>query len=158
MILAFSHPCLVVPDVEQAREFYEQMFGFKYLSDEGWEKNSAIDTAVGTPNSACRGYMLAGHNCLLELFEFSQPAKSGQQPKTLGIQELGIRHLSFYVDDVELECRRFLELGGSHLGQPEGGVVYLRDPFGNIIELCEIPNEAENPANLPGISSLNSNP
>ena len=32
--------------------------------------------------------------------------------------------------------------------------VYLRDPFGNIIELCEIPNERENPTNLPGVNAL----
>ncbi len=155
MILAFSHPCIIVPDLDRAREFYEKMFGFKHLSDEGWQDNPTIDKAVGTPNSACRGYMLAGHNCLLELFEFSSPEKNQQNPQQLGVQDLGIRHLGFYVDDVNQETERFIALGGSRFGEAVGGVVYLRDPFGNIIELCEIPNESENPVNLPGISSLN---
>jgi hypothetical protein len=51
-----------------------------------------------------------------------------------------------------------LALGGQVLGKPRGGVVYCRDPFGNIIELCEIPGEAENPVNLPGVSTLADNP
>lgn len=155
MILAFSHPCLVVPDLEVARVFYEKMFGFSHLSDEGWSHNPAIDKAIGTPNSACKGYMMRGHNCLLELFEFSSPEQSPQNPAALDSQELGIRHLAFYVDDVETESRRFVDLGGSYFGEPTQGVAYLRDPFGNIIELCEIPNNEENPVNLPGISSLN---
>lgn len=155
MILAFSHPCIVVSDLEKARSFYEKMFGFHLLSEEGWQDNPIVDRAVGTPNSASKGYMLAGHNCLLELFEFITPAKTGPSPQTLGIQELGIRHLCFYVDDVEVESQRFLALGGQAFGEPEMGVVYLRDPFGNIIELCEIPNERENPLNLPGVNALN---
>ena len=74
MILAFSHPCIVVSDLEAARDFYEQMFGFRLLSNEGWNNDPIIGAAVGTPKSSCKGYMLAGHNCFLELFEFSSPA------------------------------------------------------------------------------------
>jgi hypothetical protein len=38
---------------------------------------------------------------------------------------------------------------------PEGGgAVYARDPFGNIIELCQIPSPEESPANLPGVEKL----
>ena len=54
------------------------------------------------------------------------------------------------------EFARLLSLGGSKLGDlVEGGTaVYARDPFGNIIELCEIPNEQENPTQLPGVNKL----
>ncbi len=155
MILAFSHPCIIVSDLEKARRFYEEMFGFRLLSKEGWRDSPVVDRAVGTPNSACTGYMLAGHNCFLEMFEFQSPQQVGPEPGSLGIQEQGIRHLSFYVDDVNFEFQRFLSLGGKALGETEFGVVYCRDPFGNVIELCEIPNEEENPLKLPGISSLN---
>lgn len=160
MILAFAHPCLVVDDVERAREFYEQMFGFRVIGDEGWSDNPVVDGAIGSRNSRCRGYMLAGHNCFLELFEFEAPQQSAPAPETLGPHERGIRHLAFYVDDCRAEYQRCLALGGTPLGRPapaDSGVnaVYVRDPCGTILELCEIPCPGEEPTRLPGISRLN---
>ncbi len=159
MILAFAHPGLVVPDLERARQFYERMFGFCIIGDEGWENDPAIDRGIGSSGSASRGYMMAGHNCFLELFEFSAPPQEGQSPGALGPHELGIRHLAFYVDNCRAEHQRFLNLGGGTLGEPvgddeHGWVVYCRDPFGNIIELCEIPTPHENPTELPGVDRL----
>ena len=154
MILAFAHPGIVVPDLEGACEFYTAMFGFREISREGWADNQVVDRIIGSSGSASRGGMLSGHNCFLELFEYSAPAQSGESPVDSGPHEQGIRHLAFYVDDCEREYRRLLELGGQVLGEPVNGVVYGRDPFGNIIELCEIPEERENPTELPGVSSL----
>jgi glyoxylase I family protein len=160
VILAFAHPCLVVEDVELTREFYEEMFGFRVISDEGWHNNEVVDGVIGSENSSCRGYMLAGHNCYLEMFEYSAPAQSAPHPGTLGPQEPGIRHLSFYVDDCRAEYQRCLSLGGTALGEPapkSSGInaVYMRDPAGNIIELCEVPNPQEWPTQLPGINCVN---
>ena len=50
-------------------------------------------------------------------------------------------------------------LGGEGLGEPVDigdGIytVYCPDPFGNIIELCEIPVPEENPLDLPGVNKL----
>jgi topoisomerase IA-like protein len=60
------------------------------------------------------------------------------------------------VDDAQKELDRLIALGGSALGSlPEGGgAVYARDPFGNMIELCQIPSPEENPTQLPGVSTL----
>lgn len=154
MILAFSHPAIVVNDLEKARHFYQEMFGFSVISREGWTNNPDADKATGTPGSDCKGYMMAGHNCFLELFEFASPPQVAPSPQKLGAQEQGIRHLAFYVDDVIKESTRFLALGGQALGQPHQGAVYLRDPFGNIIELCEIPNQNEQPTRLSGVDRL----
>jgi catechol 2,3-dioxygenase-like lactoylglutathione lyase family enzyme len=159
VILAFAHPGLVVPDLERAREFYERMFGFSVISKDGWRDNPAIDGAIGLAGSASRGYLLAGHNCFLELFDFEAPAQMGPLPAELGAHECGIRHLAFYVDDCVHECRRLTALGGSVIGVPAGRrpdavAVYCRDPFGNLIELAEIPEERERPTQLPGIKSL----
>lgn len=159
MILAFSHPGIVVNDLEAAREFYEKMFGFKVISPEGWSNSAESDKAVGVEGTACKGYLMAGHNCYLELFEYHAPEQTGPAPLTLGPQEMGIRHLAFYVDDCRKEHQRLLNLGGQVLGTPvpnENGkyVVYCRDPFGNIIELCEVPVPEENPTTLPGVNCL----
>ncbi len=159
MILGFAHPGLVVPDLEKARIFYEKMFGFRHFGDEGWENNATVDKAIGVAGSACKGYTLAGHNCYLELFEFTAPRREGPAPNALGPHEQGIRHLAFFVDDCQAEYQRLLDLGGEMLGEPTdlgGGVhaVYCRDPFGNIIELAELPSREEDPRNLPGVNSL----
>ena len=154
MILGFAHPAIVVDDLEKAEQFYANMFGFVTMNDESWARNAEIDISIGSKDSVCRGVMMAGHNCYLELFVFEQPEESNTHPSNLGSHDLGIRHLSFYVDSAEDECERFLNLGGSSLGTPHNGIVYLRDPFGNIIELCEFPSPEENLLFLPGISSL----
>jgi catechol 2,3-dioxygenase-like lactoylglutathione lyase family enzyme len=159
MILGFAHPGLVVPDLDRAREFYEKMFGFRLHCEEGWSEDDAADRATGGSNSICRGYTLAGHNCYLELFEFEAPSPSGPAPQALGAHEPGIRHLAFFVKNCHAEHRRLLQLGGIELGEPTdigNGIytVYCRDPFGNIIELCDIPTPEEDPCNLPGIRCL----
>lgn len=159
MILGFAHPGLVVPDLEKAKTFYEEMFGFRHFCDEGWSDSPVVDRAIGIQGSACKGYTLAGHNCYLELFEFSAPARVGPPPGKLGPHAHGIRHLAFFVDDCRAEYQRLLDLGGEMLGEPtdigEGvHAVYCRDPFGNIIELAEPPTREEDLRNLPGIDSL----
>lgn len=159
MILGFAHPALVVPDLEKATSFYMKMFGFRHFCDEGWQNNATVDKVIGVSGTACRGYTLAGHNCYLELFEFSAPQEQGPSPNTLGPQDLGIRHLAFFVDDCRAEYQRLLDLGGEMLGEPTDigeGVytAYCRDPFGNIIELAEFPSKEEDLRNLPGVNSL----
>jgi catechol 2,3-dioxygenase-like lactoylglutathione lyase family enzyme len=159
MILAFAHPCLVVPDLERARQFYEEMFGFEVLSEEGWTDNPHVDEAIGLTRSSCRGYMMKGHNCFLELFEFSNTASDSPATHMPRADEPGIRHLAFYVDDCWAEYERLQQLGGIAMGVPAGDevsgyAVYCRDPFGNIVELAEIPAPEENPTCLPGISRL----
>lgn len=160
MILGFAHPGLVVPDLEKAMRFYEEMFGFRHFCDEGWSDSPVADRVVGLAGSACRGATLAGHNCYLELFEFSKPDHTGSGAEPAGAHVPGIRHLCFYVDDCRAEYERLLELGGKPLGEPTdiGGVytVYCRDPFGNIIELAEPPSADEDLRNLPGVDSLGS--
>lgn len=160
MILAFAHPGIIVSDLDQAIAFYRDMFGFRLISRaEGWQDNPMADRGVGVPSSACTGAMLAGHNCYLEMFVYSAPKPTAPAPGELLAHEPGIRHLAFYVDDVHKEYERLISLGGSRLGEPmevRKGVyaVYGRDPFGNIIELAEIPSPAENPTELPGVNEL----
>jgi catechol 2,3-dioxygenase-like lactoylglutathione lyase family enzyme len=146
----------VVPDLDRAREFYEQMFGFRYFCDEGWADSDIADRAVGIKGSACRGVTLAGHNCYLELFEFARPEAQSEPHKQPN--DPGLRHLCFHVDDCEAEYRRLLSLGGLPLGEVTDigdgvHVVYCRDPFGNIIELAEVADGADDLHKLPGIRS-----
>jgi catechol 2,3-dioxygenase-like lactoylglutathione lyase family enzyme len=83
VILGFAHPGIVVPDLEQAREFYERALGFRVIGAEGWSDNPDLDRAIGL----------------------------------------------------------------------EGSAVYPRDPFGNLIELAEVPSEQEQLTQLPGVNA-----
>jgi len=156
MILAFSHPGLVVPDLDQAIAFYRDMFGFRVIGQEGWDYSPETDRAIGLRNSASKGCIMAGHNCFLELFEYRAPQQTALPPDRYLAHEAGIRHLAFYVDDVKQEFDRLISLGGSALGACEAGAaaVYARDPFGNIIELALIPGGEEQPTRLPGVDKL----
>ena len=159
MILAFAHPGLVVPDLEKARQFYQLMFGFEVISNEGWKDSPEMDRAIGLKGSSCRGLMMKGHNCFLELFEYDSPSTEAMSALNSNADTPGIRHLAFYVDDCKAEYQRLKDLGGIALGEPAGDdqsgyAVYCRDPFGNIIELAEIPSPDESPLILPGVSSL----
>ena len=156
MILAFAHPGIVVPDLDKAIEFYSMMFGFKVIGNESWEDSDDYDQAIGLKGSAAKGVIMAGHNCHIEIFEYSAPAPTVAPPESFLAHETGIRHIAFYVDDSQKELDRLIALGGSALGSlPEGGgAVYARDPFGNIIELCQIPTPEESPVNLNGVKKL----
>ncbi len=143
MIIGFSHPALVVPDLEKALAFYRDMFGFEVWGEESWEAPSAeADHGLGVKGTSARGYILKSYNCYLELWQYHTPEKQGPDPATLGAHEYGIRHLAFEVDDVCAEFERLVQLGGIAMNAPvriEGqNTIYCRDPFGNIIELMEV--------------------
>ncbi len=143
MILGFAHPAIVVEDLDRASEFYCHAFGFRELSEDfSWRDFPVIDDALGLNDSAVRVRMLAGHNCFLELFQFEKPEATGPAPQQLLAHEIGIRHISFFVDDIEAEYDRLI------------AAVYLRDPEGNIVELSEVTHPAEDLRQLPGVNKL----
>ena len=139
MIKGFHHPAIVVPDLEEAREFYENILGFTVVEELSWDNPSpAYDQITGLENSAARAYLMKCNNAYLELFQYKSPAADydGQQS---GADKPGIRHLAFEVDDAQVEYDRLIKAGGIPMNPPyvfpEGGsAVYCRDPFGNIVE------------------------
>ena len=162
MILGFAHAGLVVPDLAAAEAFYCEMFGFRRLSEMAWRDAPAVDRAIGLEGSAASSVMLAGQNCFLELFQYHSPPASIGAPGDFAAHETGIRHLAFFVDDVRAEYERLLALGGQRLGEPVANAagrlaVYTRDPFGNLIELCEPPDDEERLERLPGIQPQGAN-
>lgn len=157
MILGFSHPALVVSDLERARTFYEDMFGFEVFAQESWDASDTLfNGAVGLHKSVARGYVLKGHNCFFEIWEYAAPPARGPNPAELGAHEPGIRHLAFLVDDVGEELARLVRLGGTAMNAPVGNaefgyLTYARDPFGNIIELSTVGGSSRPLTELPGV-------
>jgi catechol 2,3-dioxygenase-like lactoylglutathione lyase family enzyme len=133
------------------------MFGFKVHHKKSWNvSDTTYNQIVGLDRSSVRGYLMQGQNCYLELYEYATPP-SAEDPKKLGANDYGIRHLGFEVDDVRKEWRRLKELGGIHMNEPGvldpdgGGAVYCRDPFGNIIELT---NAGESTGYYPSVTEF----
>ena len=85
--------------------------------------------------------MLRGTNVYLEIFEYSSPA-TDQLVDARYANELGIRHLSFQVENIEILLDRCAELGGSRINDPfvvpgRAAAAYCRDPFGNLLEFIK---------------------
>ena len=140
MIKGFHHPAIVVPDLEKAREFYEEVLGFVLVEEFSWDSPSPVhDQITGLENSAARAYLMKCNNAYLELFQYVSPLSQNEVRRPSCANEPGIRHLAFEVDDAQVEYERLKLAGGITMNPPyifpEGGsAVYCRDPFGNIIE------------------------
>lgn len=135
------------------------MFGFKAISDKPKEVSPGNNGGSGPEIPAQRSCMMKGHNCFLELMECGEFAGGAGAPHFHDVHEPGMRHLSFYVDDCWAGYKRFLALGGVAMGIPvgdpeQGYSVYCRDPFGNITELVEVPQEGGTLHESPEIGSL----
>ena len=132
---------------------------FERIEEESWdEDNDMYNQGVGLERSAATNRVLKGHNCFLELFRYDAPAATAPDPKTLGANEPGIRHLWFYSDDVRADFERLKALGGIVINEPAGNdefgyCVYCRDPFGNLIELTEQGGSAQHLHDLPAVKT-----
>jgi catechol 2,3-dioxygenase-like lactoylglutathione lyase family enzyme len=163
VIIGLAHPAIVVTDLDKARDFYEKMFGFEFVMEETWdEQNEMYNQAVGLTGSSARGCILRGHNCFLELWQYSSPRGYGPDPAELGANEPGFRHLCFYSDDVLGDFERLKKLGGIVMNDPVGNdewgyAVYCRDPFGNIIELSSEGGTGQHFTDLPGVVTPTTN-
>ena len=159
MIPPFAHPCLVVPNLEIARIFYQAMFGFEAISDESEEVSRGNSGECGSQTPTPRSCLMKGRNCFLELTEDPECIISNGMVHFRDLDETGMSHLTFYVDDCWAGYKRFLAFGGTMMGIPtgdseQGYSVYCRDPFGNITELIEVPKQGETLHEPPEISSL----
>lgn len=148
MIPAFAHPCLIVPNLEKAGQFYQAMFGFKAMSRKSEKTSPDNGGGSGSQTPAHRSCVMKGHNCFLELMEDPKCTIAKAMVHFRDLDETGMHHLAFYVDDCWAGYKRFLALGGTMMGIPtgdseQGYSVYCRDPFGNITELVEIPKQAD---------------
>ncbi len=138
----FHHAGLVVPDLEQASRFYQELLGVAELSRFSWDKGDSdwVAKVINLEASAANAIMLKGDNYHLELFEYSAPQPRGNPAKDRPCDP-GITHIAFEFDDIKVACERFKSAGGSLHGDPvqlgTTWAIYGRDPFGNIVELMQ---------------------
>lgn len=132
--LAFGHVGHCVTDLERSQRFYVELFGFRLLNrievpDSPTDQLLRIEAPVGL-----RAAYLRKDGLVLELMEFDRPGNppAAERP----VNQPGLTHLSFSVDDLEAVVSRVAGLGGTVLEETRiPTAVFLRDPDGQLIEL-----------------------
>jgi catechol 2,3-dioxygenase-like lactoylglutathione lyase family enzyme len=126
VIKSIDHVAVVTADVERAAEFYTELLGFQ-------ETARLETTHSGTI------IFVSLNGCQVELFGGGKPRDPGEE-----VNEVGYKHITLLVDDVDAEYARLNGRGVDFYMEPtavESGLrlAFFRDPDGNAIELLQRP-------------------
>lgn len=141
----YVHTNIISNNWEHLVAFYEKVFGCKRILPERDMSGKWIEDGTGVPNAHIKGVhlRLPGYGetgPILEIFQYNKNSIA----EKVRINQCGIVHIAFLVDDVESALNIVLKEDGEQLGKivtkviPEVGTltfVYAKDPEGNIIEL-----------------------
>jgi catechol 2,3-dioxygenase-like lactoylglutathione lyase family enzyme len=141
----FVHVNLIAKDWKQLARFYEQVFGCVPVPPERRLQGRQLERATGVSGASIQGVhlRLPGFGDVgptLEIFQYVQ----GPDSPLAAVNQRGLAHVAFAVDDVKAAQDAVLAAGGSSVGElvalpvsEDRAVtfVYVRDPEGNIIEL-----------------------
>jgi catechol 2,3-dioxygenase-like lactoylglutathione lyase family enzyme len=137
-----SHFGICVSDLDRSLRFYCEGLGFE--AAEGYDLDS--EAAAGLDRALeievpvkIRSQFISNGEMRIELIGFREPAVVGE-PSTRRNQ-LGITHLSFWVDDVDAAADRLVGFGATILpdtrANPGVELVFLTDPDGTRVELMQ---------------------
>ncbi len=144
----FSHIGVSVPNLEEAVKFYSEVLGWYVIMEPTEVKED--DSAIGVMCTDVFGagwerfriaHMSTGDRIGLELFEF----KNQQNPEdNFEYWKTGIFHFSVQDPNVEELAEKIVAAGGKKRmkapryyfpGEKPYRMIYMEDPFGNIIEI-----------------------
>jgi catechol 2,3-dioxygenase-like lactoylglutathione lyase family enzyme len=137
----FDHVGITVADLDAVTEFFVKLG----LEVEGrtFVEGEFLDTVCGIPNSKTEVVMLKSpdEGARVELGRFVRPDHVPGSPSAMA-NELGLRNVSFEVDDIEATVDEVAAdgyglIGG--IGEYEGvwKMAYVRGPEGIIVSLAE---------------------
>ena len=89
------HIAIICSDYQKSKHFYVEVLGLEILNEVYREERQSykLDLALNG-------------NYIIELFSFPNPPKRPSRPEALGL-----RHLAFEVDDVNIERQKLMEKG-----------------------------------------------
>jgi lactoylglutathione lyase len=132
--VALNHVGHCVTDVDRARTFYQELFGF-----EMWRELKIPDQPsdrllqIQAPLGMTAVYLRKGE-FVLELLHFDRQGNPPERKRP--VNEPGLTHLSFSVEDIHEVAARAVELGGQVVEETDiGAALFVRDPDGQLIEL-----------------------
>jgi len=141
----FAHVNLIAKDWRRLARFYVDVLGCVPVPPERNLGGSRLARATGIPDAKIQGVhlRLPGNDAggpTLEIFQYNQHVDGSQ----VAVNQRGLGHIAFEVEDVEAARDAVLVAGGSSVGEvvtlpisASGAVTfaYVRDPEGNVIEL-----------------------
>lgn len=145
---SFSHIGITVPDLEKAVKFYKEVMGW-YTIMEPTVVHEEKETAIGQMcidvfgkgwESFKIAHLSTSDKIGIELFEF----KDNQKPQAeFSPFQTGVFHFSVQDPDVEGLAKKIVDAGGKqrmpvreyYPNEKPYRMVYMEDPFGNIIEI-----------------------
>jgi catechol 2,3-dioxygenase-like lactoylglutathione lyase family enzyme len=134
----YNHTGHVVTDLDRAKQFYQEVFGFRL-----WYEISPPDVPTAqltglTPPLGVTASYLTLDGFVLELMHYAADgATAPYRPRTMS--EPGLTHLSISVDDVHAAADRAVRHGGLLIEESDiGAALFIRDPDGQMIELLPV--------------------
>ncbi|SDN75696.1 VOC family protein [Acetanaerobacterium elongatum] len=141
----FAHANIIAKDAAKLIDFYKTALQCKSIGETRDIQGDWLDQMTGVPNA----HIVGEHLCLpgyddkhptLEIFSYDSMVTTNHH----AVNQCGIAHLAFEVDDVEQTLKQVLAAGGGQLGElvhatyadgRKATFVYAADIEGNILEL-----------------------
>jgi lactoylglutathione lyase len=135
----FSHIALCTSDLERSVRFYTEALGFevgRYL-----EVGPPFDLLTELPGLKSRMCFLQRDGVTLELLSYDTPPVVGTAERR-PMNQLGLTHISFIVDDLDAAVDRIANCGGRVHSEtktvtPMGALIFCTDPDGVRVELFQ---------------------
>lgn len=139
----YSHIGLCVADIERSKAFYKEALGF--VEGAVFDANNAVNNLLGLDgNVEMTSQMMILDTFVVELIYFKEPRAFAVEGLR-AMNQLGMTHLSFVVDEVDSAAAHLVACGATLLpstrttvdfpGSDPTELVFLTDPDGNRIEL-----------------------
>jgi catechol 2,3-dioxygenase-like lactoylglutathione lyase family enzyme len=145
MTLSFSHLGICVSDLERSMRFYVEGLGFEPMASH--QIGDEFGTLMEVDGVELESRMLARDGVTIELLGYRSPGTTGDGSRR-PMNQLGLTHLSFRVDDVDGLAATIEALGGTvvpttrttfDLPGSRLDFLYCTDPDGVRIELMRLP-------------------
>lgn len=136
----FNHLGQTITDIARSRQFYEDLFGFRFWWS--FEVPDHLASKVLMVPSPCKltATYLWRPDLTLNLMHFGEPSAREAFQKR-GLSHPGLTHLALSVENVPALLEKVPAYGGEVLwesqGEPSdwGQAIYIRDPDGQLIEI-----------------------
>ena len=141
---AFSHFGICVTDLEVSLAFY--CGALRFEKAESHEIGSEFAALMDLPDVGVTSQFVRRGPTAIELLAFRSPSPFGERTRR-AVNQLGLTHLSFRVDDLPAAAARVVEFGGSvvessrttiDLGGTALEFLYCTDPDGVRVELMDL--------------------
>lgn len=130
----FSHTGQCVRDLEQARAFYVEVFGFEEVFELDVSGSETAKLLRLPDPVTLQAVYLRRDGFVLELLAFAQPEPDA--PRDRSVLEPGLTHISVGVEDIDETCAAVLRHGGEVLVESRlPNAMFVRDCEGQLVEI-----------------------